>query len=121
MVALGVGSLQATTGTGGFALQNATPTIVTWTPPNDGQMHRFEVFGLVNITSGETGGQIKITFTDPGGNARSINLQAGSAAAGGQPFAACAYTCQGGSAVSVVQATALTAGAAVAWAEIWGS
>ena len=48
--------LVATTGVNGFALQNGTPTILTWTPPNDGQVHRVLLIAQENVTVAETGG-----------------------------------------------------------------
>lgn len=118
-------ALVASTGTTGFTLINGTQNILTWTPPNDGNMHRFYVATSFLVTSNETGGLLQVTYTDPGGNVRTRSLQAAGQAAGYYngtgATPAVATTCQGGSQVIVQQASALTAGAAILWAEIWGS
>ena len=38
-------------GLAGFALQNATPNILTWTAPNDGNYHRVVVAASIGVTS----------------------------------------------------------------------
>jgi hypothetical protein len=117
-------SLVATTGVNGFALQNATPTILTWTAPNDGNMHRAIVIGAVNVTVAETGGQVNAVYTDVGGNAQ--NQVVGSAGLGtgvttfnnaGRQL----LLIKPGIALSVSQVSALTAGTAAVYAEIWAS
>ena len=52
--------LVATTGVNGFMLQNATPNILSWTAPNDGNMHRLIVFATLHVTSSETGGKVLV-------------------------------------------------------------
>ncbi len=115
--------LMAATPVAGFTLVNGTPNIISWTAPNDGQLHRATFFTTLHVTSGETGGAIGFTYTTPDGFAvASIQLIAGAQTNG-------AYTanppravvCAPGSSVVVGQSSALTAGAAVVWAEIWGS
>jgi hypothetical protein len=115
--------LQATTGTAGYALVNGTGTILTWTAPNDGQLHRFTVFAAMNVTSGQTGGNVDLNFTLPdssgpyawglfsGGQGTGFNYSQG-----GHLVVVKANT-----AVTVTQSSAQTAGAALMWAEIWGS
>lgn len=113
--------LVATTGVAGFALQNATPNILSWTPPNDGNMHRVIVITNGLVSSAETGGQINLNFTDPGGNVRGRQVYAGGLAAGILVPALTQFLVQAGQAVTLVQQTALTLGAAEIWAELWGS
>lgn len=105
----------------GIALVNGTQTFLSWTAPNDGQQHRFTVVAGLHVTSIETGGQIKINFTLPDGTAGSGTPFAGGGAAGAFVANEIAVPVQAGSAVTVTQSTALTAGAAVLFAEIWGS
>lgn len=114
--------LQAATPVAGFALVNGTPNIIGWTAPNDGQQHRFTVFTIMDITAAETGGTVNVNFTMPNGVAAGYTILTGGAGAG-QNFNQTTQTfiCKAGTAVTVVQATALTAGAATMWAEIWGS
>jgi hypothetical protein len=118
-------SLLATTGAAGFTLQNATPTILSWTAPNDGQLHRVTCFGMLHVTSAETGGQISIQYFGPFGGASAHTSQILAAGLGtdtaGQAPSFFNVSVGGGTTVSILQSTALTAGAAVLWAEIWGS
>jgi hypothetical protein len=112
---------QAATPAAGFALQNGTPTILTWTPPNDGKLHRFIVFASLVVGSAETGGAIAQGFTDPSGVSRSQALFNGGLGAGFASPNNFSYTVQGGQPVTIAQSSALTVGAATLWAEIWGS
>jgi hypothetical protein len=115
--------LLATTGINGFALQNGTPNILTWQPPNDGNMHRLLLVVSMQVTSAETGGAISVNYALPNGNAAGHTLfSAGQAV--GNPLPAQILTAQtigGMSPVTLAQSSALTAGAATLWAEIWGS
>lgn len=111
---------QTATGTTGFALQNATPTILTWTAPNDGNLHR--VICIVNgyVSSAETGGAVTLNTVLPNGQAATPNILAGGAGTG--PLAGSALRIVGaGQPVTLAQSSALTAGTAVIWAELWGS
>ncbi len=114
-------TLLAATPVAGFALQNGTPTIITWTAPNDGALHRVLVLTTLHVTSTETGGQVNLTATLPDGTAVSSNIVNSGQATGVIARASSACFAEVNTAVSVVQQTALTAGAAVLWAEIWGS
>lgn len=113
-------TLLATTGTAGYALVNGTGTILSWTAPNDGQIHRVMVLLTSHVTSTETGGQINLAITAPDGVTGSPQIQAASQGAGVRSVISGAIV-EAGSTVTVTQATALTGGAAVLWAEIWGS
>ena len=113
---------QAATPVAGFALVNATPTILSWSVPNDGQMHRFAVYGYIIVSSLETGGQINVNFTDMSGVVRARDAMDANQAAGWLDlFFHGLWPCQAGSTVTVTQQSALTGGAATLWAEIWGS
>jgi hypothetical protein len=116
--------LQATTGVAGIALVNGTPTILTWTAPSDGSMHPVQILGIVGVASGETGGGVNVAYTDMAGNAQNSVLVSGSLGAGSQPFSnvlnKTMILLPSGGTVSIAQSTALTAGAATLWAEIWG-
>lgn len=112
---LGGLSLIATTGPGGFPLQNGTPVILTWTPPNDGKLHRTMCFAEQIIGSAETGGLVSLQTAS---NAQQL-FSGGQASGRQQAFAG--QMLQPGETSSVTQATALTAGAATVYAELWGS
>jgi hypothetical protein len=113
----------AGTGIAGFALQNGTPTILSWTAPNDGLLHRVTLFGLIHVTSLETGGQVSMQYFGPFGGATahtSTILAAGLAAdTGGQAANFFNVPVGPGTTVTVAQTSALTAGAATLWAELW--
>lgn len=112
--------LQAATPLAGFPLQNGTPTILSWTAPADGRNHHIHVVVEVSVSSAETGGAITVNCTFPDGTANQPQTHAGSSAAGSVGASAIDRVIQSGSTVTITQA-ALSLGAAIAWAEIWGS
>ena len=119
-------TVQATTGTIGYTLVNGTGNIITWTAPNDGAMHRVLLLCELVVSSTETGGKIAATFTDPGGTAHSQMQIYASALAGGTyglPAASSPVSVliQANTTYTLAQTAALTGGAAILWAEIWGS
>jgi hypothetical protein len=115
-------SLVAATAAAGYSLVNGTGNIITWTAPNDGLLHRFGIFAALHVTVNETGGQITVAYTLPDGTATTHTLFAAGATAGDQPPAIpLMITAQANTAVTVKQATALTGGTSVMWAEIWAS
>jgi hypothetical protein len=127
--ALGAGALtlQAATPVAGFALVNGTPAILNWTAPADGQQHRFVVFATMNVTVTQVGGAVEVSYCTPDQATTTDNVFPG-LFAGGQgvgPNYDQVYSLSGivkpGSTVSVAQGSALTSGAALMWAEIWGS
>ncbi len=111
---------QATAGASGFALQNATPSIATWTTPNDGKVHRVILIASLDVTSVATGGTISITYTMPDGNTHTSTVFATSQTAGGH-ISVTGVSVEANTTVSVTQSAALTAGAATLWAELWGN
>jgi hypothetical protein len=113
--------LQAATPAAGFALQNGTPAITSWQVPNDGQEHRVTVFASLDVTSLQTGGAVTVTITDPGGTVGTHTLYAGGVAPGSVAPGVFVMIVKAGTTVSLAQSTAQTAGAAVLYAEIWGS
>lgn len=110
---------QADTGPAGVAMINGTVTILSWTAPNDGQGHRVSVVGDKHVTSNETGGAVTMGWTAPDGMAGTSTLFAGGQAAGlfGSSLD---RVVQAGSTVTVQQSSALTVGASVLFAQIWG-
>jgi hypothetical protein len=114
-------ALLAATAAAGYAKVNGTGTIISWTAPNDGNLHRVMIFGSEHVTSGETGGQITVSWTTPDGTTVANQLVSAQGSTGGYPFGAYLLVVEANATVSVRQNTALTAGAAVLWAEIWGS
>ena len=114
---------QATTGTTGYTLVNGTGNIITWTTPNDGALHRFLIVAGMHVTSTETGGQITASYTLPDGTAATHTMFAAGLTTGDQLLSGVQFmlTVEANTAVTVKQATALTGGAAIMWAEIWGS
>lgn len=115
--------LQAATPVAGFALQNGTPTVISWTAPNDGKLHYVAVFAEIVVSNAETGGQITAILNDPAGGNHNREVIQGGQGAGfvGMDGGSQTFVIQAGSTFSIVQNTALTAGAATLWAGIWGS
>ena len=120
----------ATTGTGGFALENGTPTILTWTAPDDGQLHTVIVAGYSQVTSAFTGGPVTLHRTALPWYNVVLNSSDGvgywmfGAGAGGGNDASSGivvHTVQPGETITLTQDAAVTAGAAVVYAEFWAS
>jgi hypothetical protein len=113
---------QAATPAAGYPLANGTGNVLSWTPPNDGKQHRALIFGSMSITSPETGGAIEVQFNTPDGATYAYTLFGGSQGDGfNYNIFSLPVVVEGGQPVTVLQATALTVGTAVLWAEIWGS
>jgi hypothetical protein len=115
--------LQAATALAGYTLVNGTGTILSWAVPNDGVLHRVQFFGTLHVTSTETGGTINVNFTAPDGTsgANDAVFSASHGAGVFGPDKAGLLMVEAGTTVTVQQGSALTGGAAVLWAEIWGS
>jgi hypothetical protein len=118
-------SVRETAGIDGFALTDGTPTILTWTAPDDGSLHRFELAFNGVVTSNLTGGAINATFFAPDGLTESFfGIWNANNPTGAHQFANGAsgvITIAPGTTVTVYQSSAVTAGAATVWPEIWGS
>lgn len=112
--------LLATPAGPGYTLVNGTGTIMTFTFPSDGNLHLVFMPAVLHVTSTETGGSITYTYTLPDGTSQSAeSLYAASTAAGIHTGGGSFY-CEDGSTFSVSQATALTGGAAILFAQMWG-
>lgn len=114
-------NLLASTGAAGYTLVNGTGTILSWTAPADGNMHRVLLMYSQHVTSAETGGLIQLATVTPDGGAHSYTVQGGGSGTGFSQGSQTTYMVQSGSTVTLSQTSALTLGAAVFWAEIWGS
>jgi hypothetical protein len=116
----GITSLVASTGTGGYSLANGTGTILAWTAPSDGALHYVTVAAGLDVSASETGGAVTVSYPLPGGaTAGAQPLLAGGASAGALTAASAGIVASGGT-VTVSQSSALTAGAATLWAQVWG-
>ena len=126
-VPAGTGALAplAATAVTGYTLVNGTGTIITWTAPSDGALHRVLLFAVLRVTSTETGGACQLALTLPDGTGGTKSLFA--AALTANTYYPSSASCpsqvliEAGTAVSVTQSSALTGGAAVVYAELWGS
>ena len=117
-------ALQATTGPSGFTkVTTGVPaTILTWTAPNDGKMHRVICFAEENVTATQTGGTCVLNFTTPSGQAGTASVIANNGAAGVNSGTARPLLVQANSTVTLQQTVNVTAGGpATVWAELWGS
>jgi len=115
--------LQAATPQAGYTLVNGTGNIVTWTVPNDGANHRFMLVAMLYVSVNQTGGAVQVTYLMPNGISTSQTVFAGAQNVGGHPPPASAWpaVCAPGQTITVAQSSAQTAGAAIAWIEIWGN
>lgn len=113
-----------TTGPAGYTLINGTGTILSWTVPNDGKLHACMLMGEQVTTSAETGGQVQVSFTAPDGSTQTFTIFSGGSGAG---WISCGgsswqnFSVAPGGTITLAQSTALTAGAAKLWAEIWAA
>jgi hypothetical protein len=111
----------------GYPLVNGTGTILSWTSPNDGAMHRVMVIGelLVTVGAPSVGGAISLNYTDPAGAAVTLsNVWSGGQTAQAAPFGPTGQSrilVAPNSTTTLVQGTALSTGTATLWAELWGS
>jgi hypothetical protein len=113
--------LRAATPLAGFPLVNGTPNILTWTAPADGQMHTVFPVVVVHVTSQETGGNINVGWTTPDGASFSATPFFGGASAGVyQSNNLLPALIEAGTTFTISQSSALTGGAAVVFAAIWG-
>lgn len=106
------------TGPNGVALVNGTPNILTWTAPNDGNLHFATVGAVLATTSTCTGGAVNISGTT-GGVAWAHTLIGANQTAGGATGTSGPVAIDPGTTLTVLQATALTAGAAKLYAGIF--
>jgi hypothetical protein len=118
----------AATASSGFALQNGTPTILQWTAPSDGNKHRAMVFIAIDVTAATTGGEIDMTTVLNGDSDTGVTVINGTRGTGLSQGMSVQKDGTGimvivdpGSTITIFQGTAMTAGAALLWAEIWGS
>lgn len=104
-----------------FALQNGTPTVITWTTPNDGNEHRAQVFASLNMSSGGTGGQLNFQWTYKGSQGSAVIFAANATSGTHVPAISTLIMADPNTAVRIIQSTALTAGAGEISAEVWAS
>lgn len=112
-------TLLASTPLAGFTLVNGTPTMLTWTVPNDGNLHEIWLDAFIKVTSAQTGGAVTLNTELPDGSGPSSPavFAGGLAANQSQWFP---RFVQPGSSVTLVQSSAQTLGGAVVWARLWG-
>lgn len=111
----------AATPLSGVPLTNGTQTIFTWTAPNDGNMHRVALYQVSYCSSAATGGGISLNWTLPDGTHTIGKSYTGGYGAGtGNNLEGQGGLVAPGTTVTFSQTTALTAGAATIWAELWG-
>ena len=106
-----------------YAQPDSSPTLLSWTAPNDGKNHGFYVTGTQHVASNLTGGAIAASFTDPQGGTGTIYLIGNSNTAGTYAFADGAFggaIIGPGTSVQLNQYEAVTAGSGTVSASIWG-
>jgi len=111
----------ADTGASGYTLVNGTGNIITWTAPNDGNLHTAVLVVSWEVSSSETGGQMTWGTTMPGGHSPTLSVSAGGQGAGGYLLAAEGMAVAPNATATFRQASALSGGAAIAYAQIWAA
>ena len=113
--------IQAETALAGYTLVNGTGTVVSWTAPNDGALHRFLILGTLAVSVATTGGSISEVWTTPNGTASGTGIALFTATKAVGVFQASVNGhAQAGTTVTIQQQTAMTAGTAVMWVTIFG-
>jgi hypothetical protein len=115
--------LRASLGSAGFPLGSTAPaTMLTFTTPDDGQIHAVQIFATMRITTAYTGAEISLTYVDPFGSTSIVPawIPAGSSSGtGAYRGGVSAVLANPNTAVTLIQETALTAGAGTFYGEIW--
>lgn len=111
--------LAADAGISGVPLGGDAAEILSWTAPDDGRCHLVCFIIALEVTAAASGGQVTAGYTNPwGGTVSAQLLAAGQAASTANSVM---HLVAPGTVVTVAQATPLTAGAAVLWAQVWAA
>jgi hypothetical protein len=102
----------------GFSLVNGTPNILSFTTPNDGNVHSYFVSTTLNVTVAETGGAVQVTWTS-GGVAYVATYYAGGSGIGTNNVSG-QVVADPNTVVTLKQSSALSAGTASVNAAISG-
>lgn len=116
----GVSGLQLVGSVSAFALQNATPTILTYTTPNDGKVHPLLVAASLVVATLEVGGAVTLAIA--GGMSVVIFGSAKAVGTYGLPdLLDSPLLVPANTVVTISQTAALTSGAATVTAQIFGA
>lgn len=114
-------AMVADTGGGGFALQNGTPTILSWTAPNDGNLHSVILTASIIVTSAETGGAVGAKLTLSNGTSGGEQIEPPNLGPGLYVNRMANVAVPAGATYALYQSSSLTAGAATLYAQIWAA
>lgn len=122
-------SLATTTSSGVALSTSATQTILAWTAPSDGLMHRVTVFAQMHVTSTLASGgapvEITLTFPDAGSASKGTIFGTSSTAVGfyylTNNSTPSTFLIESGTTFSILQNSILSSGAGLVFAELWGS
>ena len=118
-------TLVATTGAAGVGLINGTQTILTWTAPNDGNLHYAQFCATMVVSVNQTGGACQVNGQAPTGAVSANPIFAGSLGAGvylgNNNDAIATFAVGPGKTASLTQQTAQTLGTAVIYAALFAS
>jgi parallel beta-helix repeat protein len=116
---LAVSGIVASVAAAGYTMINGTATILSWTAPNDGNIHLVSIFSLMRVISATTGAQVSLTFTDPSNTSKTTTWfsTTRSADAYSADFPQWMHLMvKPNTAVTLAQTSAMTGGAATIWA-----
>lgn len=112
-------ALVASTPSGGFALQDATPTILSWVAPNDDHLH-IALYSIgYTVGAATTGGEVGVGKTGWGPVSAVSAGQGVVTVIQEASIGFSAIVLGPGETVMISQMTALTAGAENIYAQIW--
>jgi hypothetical protein len=98
---------------------NGALTLLTWTAPNDGELHPVIIRGKIVVTVNQTGGGTTITWT--GGSNAWIGESLAIGTYQGTGYNATGVELGPGETVTVEQTAAQTAGTATFYGELWAA
>lgn len=110
----------ATTDLAGYVFTTGGGNVLTWTAPNDGQMHRVELFGGTHCTAAATGGALHFNFQSPDGS-NNTPIILGANQATGWHFTNNAIALVAPGTTVTISQDAQSAGAQTGWFELWAS
>jgi trimeric autotransporter adhesin len=111
----------ATTGLTGVALVNGTGNLsgMTWTAPNDGNLHRVLLLATTVASGSPSGGIIQASYTDPSNTARASQGAFATQASGYNYPSQFVWMIYPNTTFLLKQTSPLTAGSATLYGDIW--
>jgi hypothetical protein len=106
----------AATALAGFTMTSGTPTILTYTTPNDGRPHQVLITGTMHVTVATTGGAVQAVYSAPDGLVTfTAAVSSATQAVGAHPAGGVTATVAPNTTITISQSSGVSAGAAKIW------